>query len=534
MAKQFMFDEEGRRKIQAGIAKLAGAVKVTLGPSGKNVIIQKSFGSPVATKDGVTVSKEVELEDPFENMGAKIVNEAASKTADKAGDGTTTSVILAEAMFQEGLKYLAGGVNAMALRRGIESAARTAAEAVRKLSRPVKSKEDFRHVATIAAHHDDELGSIVADAMDRAGKEGVITVEEGKTTRLELEFVDGMQFDKGYVSPYFVTNPDDLTAVLEDAFVLIYEKKLSNIREIVPILEKVIQTGRPILILCEDLEGEALATLVINKLRGTFKCCAVKAPAFGDRRKAVLEDIAVLTGGKFVTEELGMKLEKITLEDLGRAQRITVEKEKCTIVGGAGERKTIDARIQQLRAQIKQSTSDYDREKLEERLAKLAGGVALLRVGALTEAEMKERKDRADDAVCASKAAREEGIVPGGGVALLRAKAAVDALRLEGDEACGPKIVAYALTRPARQIAENLGENGSVIVEQILALPATQGFDARGRRFTDMFEAGIVDATKVACTALLNAASVAGLALTSHALITELKEKQEPVGGSVR
>ncbi len=534
MAKQLMFDEEARRKLQAGIAKLAGAVKVTLGPSGKNVILHKSFGPPHATKDGVTVSKEVELEDPFENMGAKLVNEAANKTADKAGDGTTTSVILTEAMFNEGLKHIAAGVNAMALRRGLERAAQVAADEVKKLSRPVQGREGFLHVATIAAHHDDELAAKVAEAMDRAGKEGVITVEEGKTTRLELEFVEGMQFDKGYVSPYFITNPDKMTTTFEDAYILLYDKKVGALKELVPVLEKVLATGRPLLILCEDLEGEALATLVINKLRGVFTSCAVKAPAFGDRRKAILEDIAVLTGGKLVSEDAGMKLEKIGLDDLGRAKSIAVEKEKTTIIGGHGDAKAIEARVGQLRAQAKQSTSDYDREKLEERLAKLAGGVALLRVGAHTEAEMKERKDRADDAVCAARAAREEGIVPGGGVALLRAKAAVDALRLEGDEGAGARIVSWALTRPARQIAENLGENGAVVVESILARPTNEGFDARNRRYVDMFEAGIVDATKVVRTALLNAASVAGLALTAHSLVTELKEKKKEVAGSVR
>jgi chaperonin GroEL len=534
MAKQLIFDADARGKVLEGVRKLADAVRVTLGPTGKNVILEKKSGLPHATKDGVTVSKEVELEDPFENLGAKLLNEVCSKTVDKAGDGTTTSAILGHAILKEGLKYVAAGVNPMAIRRGLEKAREAAVAAIQAQSRAVKGREDYAAVATIAAHHDAALGKQVADAMEKAGKEGVITVEEGKTTETVLEFADGMQFDKGYQSPYFITKPDELVCELEDAYVLSFEKKISSIRELLPLLEKLAPTGKPLLIISEEVEGEALTALVINRLRGVLKVCAVKAPAFGDRRKAVLADIACLTGGAFLGEESGRKLENVTLEDLGRAKRIVVEKEKTTLQGGGGAKKDIDARIGQIRAQIEATTSDYDREKLEERLAKLAGGVAILKVGANTESEAKEKKDRADDAVHAAQDAREEGVVPGGGVTLIRAIDKVLALKLGEDESYGAKALAKALEAPLRQLAENGGFDGSVVVSDVKEEKGSRGFNAATGKIGDLAEQGVLDATLVVRTALENAVSVAGVLLTSRTLVTDLKDKKSKIQGSVR
>ncbi|MFH0963404.1 MAG: chaperonin GroEL [Planctomycetota bacterium] len=535
MAKQLMYSDEARRKVQAGIRRLADAVRVTLGPTGMNVIIEKSFGGPMVTKDGVTVSKEVELDDPFENMGAKMVNEVATKTSNVAGDGTTTATILAEAIYNEGLKNVTAGANPMEVKRGIELAVQTVTEELAKLSRAVKRKEEIAQVATISANSDTVIGNLLADAMDKVGKDGVITVEEGKAVETTLDVVDGLRFDKGYISPYFVTVPEKMEATLEKAYILIHEKKISNVRELLPLLEKVAQSGRPLLIIAEEVEGEALATLVVNKLRGVLVTCAVKAPGFGDRRKAMLQDIAIMTGGEVVSEDLGVKLENISMDVLGSAEAITVDKDNTTIVKGGGKKQAVQDRIAQIKNQIEQTTSDYDREKLQERLAKLSGGVAILSVGANTEAEMKQKKGRVEDALHATRAAAEEGIVPGGGIALLRTCAALDAARKKarGDEKIGVDIIARAIQEPLRQIARNSGADGPVILAQALKKPTNVGFDATTGEFVDMFKAGIVDPTKVVRTALQNAASVAGLMLTTETLVTELKEEEEEVAGSI-
>jgi chaperonin GroEL len=526
-AKEIIFDEEGRRALLRGVEKLAKAVKVTLGPAGRNVILEKKFGSPTITKDGVTVAKEIELPDPFENLGAQLVREVASKTSDVAGDGTTTATILAEAIFKNGLKYIASGANAIEIKRGIDAAVEKVVEELKKMSREVQGRKEISEVASISANNDREIGEKIAEAMDKVGKDGVITVEEAKGIETYVEIVEGMQFDRGYISPYFVTNPEKMECVLEEPYILIYDKKISSIRDILPILEKVAQQGRPILVIAEDVEGEALATLVVNKLRGVLQACAVKAPGYGDRRKAMLEDIAILTGGRVISEEAGMKLESAQLSDLGRAKRVVVDKDNTTIVEGYGSKENIKARIAQIKAQIEETKSDYDREKLQERLAKLAGGVAVIHVGAATETEMKEKKARIEDALHATKAAVEEGIVPGGGVAYIRAKKALENLKLEGDKQFGVEIVKQALAEPLKQIAENAGYNGAVIAEKVEQLPETHGFDALTGEFKDMIEAGIIDPTKVERIALQNAASVAGLLLTTEALVTEIKEKKK-------
>jgi len=539
-AKQMKFDSDARAEIAAGMSKLARAVKATLGPSGRNVVLQKSYGPPRITKDGVTVSKEIELPQPFENMGAKLVNMVASKTGDVAGDGTTTAVVLAEAIFLDGLRAVTTGVNPVTIQRGITKAAEIAAEAITAQSKKVKGRDDFKKVATISANGDEKIGDLMADAMEKVGNDGVITVDEGKSTDSVLEYTEGMQFDKGYLSPYFMTNPTTLEAVLENAVILIHEKKISNLPEILPLLNKVATSGRPLLIIAEDVDAEALAALVVNKLRGVLKVCAVKAPGFGDRRKAMLGDIAAVTAGTFISEDLGEKLENIELESLGTAKRILVDKDKTLLIEGGGKRKDIDGRVDQIRKQIEATTSDYDREKLQERLAKLTGGVAVIRAGAATETEMKERKDLIDDALHATRAAAEEGIVPGGGVAFLRAIAAVEAgkSKAKGDEKLGFDIVAEALRAPARQIANNAGDDGEVVVAQILENknPA-YGYNAATGEYGDMLKLGIIDPTKVARMALLNAASVSGLALTTEVMITELKEKKDeetaPVAGAM-
>jgi chaperonin GroEL len=534
-AKEIIFEEEGRRALLRGVEKLAKAVKVTLGPAGRNVILEKKFGSPTITKDGVTVAKEIELPDPFENLGAQLVREVASKTSDVAGDGTTTATILAEAIFRNGLKYIASGANAIEIKRGIDTAVEKVVEELKKMSREVQGRKEISEVASISANNDREIGEKIAEAMDKVGKDGVITVEEAKGIETYVEIVEGMQFDRGYISPYFVTNPEKMECVLEEPYILIYDKKISSIRDILPILEKVAQQGKPILVIAEDVEGEALATLVVNKLRGVLQACAVKAPGYGDRRKAMLEDIAILTGGKVISEEAGMKLESAQLSDLGRAKRVVVDKDNTTIVEGYGSKENIKARIAQIKAQIEETKSDYDREKLQERLAKLAGGVAVIYVGAATETEMKEKKARIEDALHATKAAVEEGIVPGGGVAYIRAKKALENLKLEGDKQFGVEIIKQALVEPLKQIAENAGYNGAVIAEKVEQLPETHGFDALTGEFKDMIEAGIIDPTKVERIALQNAASVAGLLLTTEALVTEIKEKKKesvpPAGG---
>jgi chaperonin GroEL len=535
MAKQLIFDDEARRKIKTGASKLARAVKVTLGPTGRHVILQKSFGNPTVTKDGVTVSKEIELEDPFENMGARMVNEVASKTSDIAGDGTTTATVLAEAIYSEGLKALAAGVNPMMLKRGIDKAVTVAVDVVKSISRKVETDSQIAQVGSISANHDKEIGDLLAQAMSKAGKDGVITVEEAQGIETHLEIVDGMQFDKGYVSPYFVNQPETMTVELEDPYILLYEKKISSLRDLLPILERVAQTGKALLIIAEDIEGEALATLVINRLRGVLKIAAVKAPGFGDRRKAMLEDMGVLTGGTLVSEDLGAKLENTTMEMLGQAKKVTIEKDKTTLVGGNGQREQVKQRCEQIRAQIGQSTSDYDKEKLEERLAKLSGGVAVIKVGAATETEMKEKKARVEDALHATRAAVAEGIVPGGGVALIRAIPKIRELEatLKGDEQMGAGIIRRAIESPLRQIAENTGKNGGVVVEEVMNLPASHGYDALNDTYVDMFQAGIVDPTKVTRSALQNAASVAALMLTTETLITDIKDKKKSIEGAV-
>ena len=535
MAKILVFDEAARRALERGVNAVANAVKVTLGPRGRNVVLEKKFGSPTITKDGVTVAKEVELEDHLENIGAQLLKEVASKTNDVAGDGTTTATVLAQAIVREGLKNVAAGANPLALKRGIEKAVEAAVDAITAQAKPVEARKAIEEVATISAN-DPEVGKLIADAMEKVGKEGIITVEESKSLETELKFVEGYQFDKGYISPYFVTNPETMEAVLEDAFILIVEKKVSNVRELLPILEQVAQTGKPLLIIAEDVEGEALATLVVNKLRGTLSVAAVKAPGFGDRRKEMLKGIAAVTGGTVISEELGFKLENATLSMLGRAERVRITKDETTIVGGKGKKEDIEARINGIKKELETTDSEDARAKLQERLAKLAGGVAVIRVGAATETELKEKKHRFEDALNATRAAVEEGIVPGGGVTLLRAISAVEELikKLEGDEATGAKIVRRALEEPARQIAENAGYEGSVIVQQILAETKNPryGFNAATGEFVDMVEAGIVDPAKVTRSALQNAASIGALILTTEAVVAEKPEKKESTPAS--
>jgi chaperonin GroEL len=530
MAKELKFDQEARNAILEGVNILANVVKVTLGPKGRNVVLEKSFGSPVVTKDGVTVAKEIELEDHFQNMGAKMVKEVASKTSDTAGDGTTTATLLAQAIYREGYKVVAAGINPMDVKRGIDTAVEEVVKELKKLSKPVKEQKEIAQVGTISANNDRAIGDIIAEAMDKVGKEGVITVEEAKAIETTLDVVEGMQFDRGYISPYFVTDPEKMEAVLDDPFILLYEKKLSNMKELLPILEQIAKTGSPLLIISEDVEGEALATLVVNKLRGTIRCAAVKAPGFGDRRKAMLEDIAILTGGKAIMEDIGIKLEKMKLDDLGRAKKVVIDKDNTTIVEGAGNNSAIEGRIKQIRAQIEETTSDYDKEKLQERLAKLAGGVAVIKVGAATETEMKEKKARVEDALHATRAAVEEGIVPGGGVAYLRCLPALKKIKLEGDRQTGVDIIIKALEEPIRQIVQNAGQEGSVVAEKVKQEKGPFGFDADKEEYTDMIEAGIIDPTKVVRFALQNAASVASLLITTEAVVAE-KPKKEPAGG---
>ena len=528
MAKELRFDQEARNAILRGVNILADAVKVTLGPKGRNVILEKSFGSPTVTKDGVTVAKEIELEDKFENMGAQMVKEVASKTSDTAGDGTTTATVLAQAIYREGSKVVAAGANPMDVKRGIDLAVEEVIKELKKLSKPTKDQKEISQVGRISANNDETIGNIIAEAMNKVGKEGVITVEEAKGMETTLDVVEGMQFDRGYLSPYFVTDPEKMVTVLDDPFILLNEKKISGMKDMLPILEQIAKMGKPFLVIAEDVEGEALATLVVNKLRGTLKCCSVKAPGFGDRRKAMLEDVAILTGGKVISEDLGIKLENIKLSDLGQAKRITIDKDNTTIVDGAGDKKEIEARVKQIRAQIEETTSDYDREKLQERLAKIIGGVAVINVGAATETEMKEKKARVEDALNATRAAVEEGIVPGGGVAYLRSLAALDKLKFEGDKKIGVDIVRRALEEPIRQIANNAGQEGSVVVEKVKNEKGAFGFDASTDEYTDMIKAGIIDPTKVVRMALKNAASVASLMITTQALVADKPEKKAP------
>ncbi len=526
-AKQLKYDEEARRSTVEGIHKLAKAVKVTLGPKGRNVVLDKKWGAPTITKDGVTVAKEVELEDPFENMGAQMVREVASKTSDVAGDGTTTATVLAEAIYKEGQKNVTAGANPMALKRGIEKAVETVVAELKKLSIPTKGKREISQVATISANNDSTIGNLIAEAMEKVGKDGVITVEEAKGMETNLDVVEGMQFDRGYLSPYFVTDPERMECVIENPFLLINEKKISNMRDILPVLEQIAKMGRPLLIVAEDVEGEALATLVVNKLRGTLNAAAVKAPGFGDRRKEMLKDVAVLTGGEVIAEEVGIKLENIRLEDLGKCKKVVIDKENTTIIEGAGDPKAIEGRIKQIRTQIEETTSDYDREKLQERLAKLAGGVAVIKVGAATEVEMKEKKARVEDALNATRAAVEEGIVAGGGVAYLRTLEALKKLKLEKDEKTGANIIRRALEEPIRQIAANAGAEGSIVVQRVLEKTGNFGFNAETEEYEDLMEAGIIDPTKVTRIALQNAASIAALMVTTEALVTEIPEKKE-------
>jgi len=527
MPKQLKFDEEARSALLKGVTVMAAAVKATLGPKGRNVVIDKKFGSPTITKDGVTVAKEIELKDKYENMGAQMVREVASKTSDVAGDGTTTATVLAQAIFREGLKNVTAGANPMGLKRGIEAAVEAVVKDLKSISKSTKDKKEIAQVATIASNNDKTIGNLIAEAMEKVGKDGVITVEESKSAETVLDVVEGMQFDRGYLSPYFVSDAERMEVNIEDAYVLIHEKKISVMKDMLPLLEQVARAGKPLLIIAEEVEGEALATLVVNKLRGTLSACAVKAPGFGDRRKAMLEDIAVLTGGKAITEDLGIKLENIKLTDLGRAKKVVVDKDNTTLVEGSGKTKEIEGRIKQIRAQIEETTSDYDREKLQERLAKLAGGVAVIKVGAATETAMKEKKARVEDALNATRAAVEEGIVPGGGVALLRSSKAIDGLRLSGDEKVGAMIVKRACEEPIRQIVENAGLEGSVIVEKVKSETApNRGYDAESMEYVDMMQAGIIDPTKVERVALQNAASVASLLLTTEALITDLPEEK--------
>ncbi len=529
-AKEIIFNEEARAKVLKGVDKLANAVKATLGPRGRNAILDKMFGAPTVTKDGVTVAKEIELKDKFENMGAQMVKEVASKTSDVAGDGTTTATVLAQAIYHEGVKYLAAGMNPMELKRGIDRATEAIVEELKKMSKSVEDKKEIEQVGTISANGDKMVGEMIADAMDKVGKEGVITVEEAKGMETTLELVEGMQFDRGYLSPYFVTDADRMETVLEDPYILIHDKKVSNMRDIIPILEQIAKEGRALLIIAEDVEGEALATLVVNKLRGTLKCAAVKAPGFGDRRKAMLEDIAILTNGSVISEELGRKLDSVTITDLGRAKKVVIDKDNTTIIEGAGQSSDIQARIKQIKAQIEESTSDYDREKLQERLAKLAGGVAVIKVGAATEPEMKEKKARVEDALHATRAAVEEGFLPGGGVALIRSIGKLKDLKLDGDQAFGVKIIEKSLEEPLKQIAVNAGLEGGIVVDKVKSLKGNQGFNAATENYEDMIKAGIIDPTKVTRSALQNAASVAGLMLTTEVMIAEIPEEKKETG----
>ncbi len=539
MAKQLLFDDQARARMLAGVEKLANAVAVTMGPTGRNVIIDKSFGGPTVTKDGVTVAKEVELEDRFENMGAKLVVEVAQKTSDLAGDGTTTATVLARSIFKEGLRNVVAGSNPSAIRRGIDKAVEAAVAKLHEMAKPVSNRDEVANVGAISANNDMSIGSLLAQSLERVGKDGVITVEEGKTAETTVEYVDGMQFDKGYVSPYFINSPSDMTCTLENALVLLYDKKISNIRDLIPLLEKASTTSQPLLIIAEDVDAEALTLLVVNKLRGTLNVCAVKAPGFGDRRKAMLGDIAVLTGGTFISEDLGLQLEKVTLEHLGRAKKVVVDKNNTTIVEGSGDRKAIDQRVAQIRAQIEQTDSEYDKEKFQERLAKLAGGVAVISVGAETEADMKQKKARVEDALHATRAAVEEGILPGGGVALVRCSEVVAkvASGLSGDERTGAQIILRALEAPLRQIADNAGIDGSVVADEVRQKALSMGYDANRGEYVDMFKAGIIDPVKVVRTALANAASISSLLLTTEALVTTLDKddkKKRKVEGSVR
>ena len=528
-AKQLKFDESARQSLLAGVSTLAKAVTATLGPKGRNVVLDKKFGSPTVTKDGVTVAKEIDLEDPYENMGAQMVREVASNTSDAAGDGTTTATVLAEAIFRGGLKHVTAGASPIAIQRGIQKAVAAAVNALDQAAKKGKDKEEIKQVATVSANWDEEIGEIIADAMDKVGKDGTITVEEAKSIETTLDVVEGMQFDKGYLSPYFATDTDSMECRLEDAYILIFEKKISSLKDMVPLLEKVAKTGKPMLIIAEDVEGEALATLVVNRIRGTLNIAAVKAPGFGDRRKAMLEDIAILTGGRCITEDLGIKLESVELSDLGRSKSIVVDKENTTMVEGGGKSSEIQARVNQIRRQIEETTSDYDREKLQERLAKLAGGVAVINVGAATETEMKEKKARVEDALHATRAAVEEGIVPGGGVALLRTRPAISKLELEGDQQIGVSIIRSAVEAPLRALAANAGLEGAVIVEAVLKSKGNSGFNVATEKYEDLVKAGVVDPKKVTRTALQNAGSIAGLLLTTECLITEIPEKDPPM-----
>src|SRR5215212_10106620 len=534
-AKQLQFDENARHALLRGVEKLARAVKATLGPSGRNVILDKKFGSPTITKDGVTVAKEIELEDPYENMGAQLVREVASKTSDIAGDGTTTATVLAESIYKEGLRNVTAGANPTSLQRGIMKAVEAITEELKKISKKVSDRTEIAQVATVSANWDKTIGEIIADAMDKVGKDGTITVEEAKSIETTLEVVEGMQFDKGYLSPYFVTNAEAMEAILENAYILIYEKKISSLKDLLPLLEKIARTGKPLLIIAEDVEGEALATLVVNRLRGTLQVAAVKAPGFGDRRKAMLEDLAVLTGGKCITEDLGIKLENIKLEDLGKAKKITIDKDNTTIVEGGGVSGKIEGRVKQIRVQVEETTSDYDREKLQERLAKLVGGVAVIKVGAATETEMKEKKARVEDAMHATKAAVEEGIVPGGGVALIRAGRALETLKLQGDQQIGVNIIKRAIEEPMRWIATNAGHEGWIVVQRVREMKDESGFNAQTEKYENLVQAGVIDPAKVVRSALQNAASIASLLLTTEALICDIPEEKKesgaPAGG---
>ena len=529
MARQIIFGEDARGKILKGVDQLANAVKITLGPKGRNVVLDKKFGPPSSTKDGVTVAKEIELEDPFENMGAQMVNEVASKTSDVAGDGTTTATVLAQAIYREGVKNVAAGANPMDLKRGIEKAVDFVVEEIHRLSKPTKDHREIAQVGTISANNDPTIGELIAESMEKVGKDGVITVEEAKGIETSLDIVEGMQFDRGYLSPYFVTDPERMEAILEEPYILLNEKKISSMKDLLPILEQIAKMSKPLLIIAEDVEGEALATLVVNKLRGTLVCAAVKAPGFGDRRKEILNDIAILIGGNVISEDIGIKMENVTLNDLGRAKRVTIDKENTTLVEGDGKTTEIEGRVRQLRTQIEESTSDYDREKLQERLAKLVGGVAVINVGAATETEMKEKKARVEDALNATRAAVEEGIVPGGGVVFIRAIKALEKLKLEGDQAIGASIVSRALEEPMRQIANNAGAEGSIIVAHVKsARKVNEGFDANTMEYVDMIEAGIIDPTKVTRSALQNASSISALMLTTEALVTDIPEETPP------
>ena len=535
-AKEIKFSEDARRSILKGVNILSNAVKITLGPKGRNVVLEKKFGSPTITKDGVTVAKEIDLEDRFENMGAQMVKEVASKTSDVAGDGTTTATILAEAIYREGLKTVTAGANAMEVKKGIEKAVETVIKGLKRISNPIKGAKDISQVATISANNDETIGEKIAEAMDKVGKDGVITVEEAKGIETTVDVVEGMQFDRGYLSPYFITNPDRMECILEDAYILLYEKKISAMKDLLPLLEKTAQKGKPILLICEDVEGEALATLVVNKIRGTLLCAAVKAPGYGDRRRAMLEDIGVLTNGKLISEDIGLKLENVQVSDLGQAKRITIDKDNTTIIEGAGKKVDLQARITQIRNEMEETTSDYDKEKLQERLAKLAGGVAVLNVGAATEIEMKEKKARVEDALHATRAAVEEGIVPGGGVAFLRTLPDLDKLKLPGDQQIGINIVKRALEEPTRQLAANAGKEGSIIVEQVKEAEGVNGYNVMSEKIEDMVAAGIIDPTKVARTALQNASSIAALLVTTEAVVVEKPEEEKagppmPPGG---